>query len=244
MDFIGIQNFIASFMQREIAVFDDLNVLGTNYLKDAINIAQTRILRDHDFELTHSTIQVTIPAQGRWIIVPTASIYGGPLLRIKKFTRAWSMLDQQSNNSSLVPLYIVTREYLHYHESQRQDQAAGLNDTARLSETPFTRFTANRPYVQRQGNWFTYEPNLASATNLQFDVQYWLDPLVADIDTNFLTQDAPDVLLYETIRHLNTYLKDDDRLNIPQREYKQAWDSLKNWDADQNVSITNEYFID
>ena len=68
--------------------------------------------------------------------------------------------------------------------------------------------------------------------------------MVNDADTNFLTEDAPDVLLYETIRHLNTYLKDDDRLHIPAAEYKQAWKSLKNHDADQNVSITNEDFLD
>jgi hypothetical protein len=75
------------------------------------------------------------------------------------------------------------------------------------------------------------------------DVFKWMDSYVNGTETDFLLDYCFDYMLFRTISELNYFLKEDQRVALSTQVVKDAWESLKAWNAmivEQSDDVTLE----
>lgn len=69
----------------------------------------------------------------------------------------------------------------------------------------------------------------------EFVYQELLQPLSINVQTNYLTNYAPDVLLFATLLQATPYLKDDERIAVWKQAYNEGMESLQRKDKIRKV---------
>jgi hypothetical protein len=71
------------------------------------------------------------------------------------------------------------------------------------------------------------------AQMLHLDVIQWMPEYVeTTIESDFFLESCHDWMFYQTLIHLNYFLKEDERIPISDAMMKQAWEAVVNWDTD------------
>ena len=99
-----------------------------------------------------------------------------------------------------------------------------------------TRYSEPRFYADYDFDHFFLAPT--PAAELEFELRYHArrDPLDDSHQTNWLTDNAPQLMFYASMLEVSTFLKNDDKIQVWGNLYR---DSIMNLGVEQNARITD-----
>lgn len=221
MTFAELKNYITGFLRRDVT---DFSVDGFDFLGQASNNALRTLQRRHTFEVLRTYVEVTF-TNSIWTHDILTDVLqdkqdGDTDITIKSIEDAYL----KSDDGSFTPMRLHSKE----HETDndlRRGERRGLG----IKNSCIHR-------IIRHGRVFTLLPTAEEDKVIRFDVVKMLPKLTADADTNFILEIAPDVMLFSTIRELNAFLRDDERLQFSQRAFEASFLSLVQWDYQQGFA--------
>jgi hypothetical protein len=192
-----------------VLTYDSLTALVLQYLErsDAavVNFVPTAITMA-EFEIAQE-----IKTLGQMIVVDATMNIGNPVIaKPARWRKTVSMT--LSNSGQKQPIFLRKLEYLN---SYAQDVTA--------TGTPL--YYADYDY----DHWFV-APTPDKAYAFESLCYTRLQPLASDNQTNWLTQNAPNAMLFGTLKQTAPFLKDDARLAIWGQLFTEAMTALKTED--------------
>ena len=185
--------------------YDNLTTTVLQYLErsDAATIAQIPTF----ITLCEFEIAQQIKTLGQQQVIQSTMTAGNPVIaKPARWRKTTSM--NLTVSGQIQPVFLRKYEYLRTYAASSTTQSTPL-------------YYADYDYQ----HWLVAPtPDQAYA----FEVLYYerLQPLASDNQTNWLTQNAPNAMLYGTLLQAMPFLKNDQR-QIFQEKYKEAMDALK-----------------
>lgn len=208
---------VAAFANREQAEFVRG---GADLLLIAINRAKQFAQKAHDFEYLRSTTTVTIdPSAGA--PYPTAP-------RLKKIERAY--LNSTPGTGVLVDFSskkaLVDQNYSSVNQVDFQTESGRL-----INVDLYTKISL---YLQGQTLKLFPYPITSYPVNcpLLLDVILWSANYTTGADTDFFLDYGEDFMLYRTVRELNVYLKQSEKIQLADSLMQDAWAAFTKWDME------------
>jgi len=185
--------------------YDNLTSTVLQYLErnDAATVAQVPTF----ITLCEFEIAQQVKTLGQQQVVESTMVAGNPVIpKPARWRKTVSI--NVTNNGVIAPIFLRKYEYLRTYASSSTTQ-----------ETPI--YYADYDYQ----HWLVAPTPDQAYT---FEVLYYerIQPLDSDNQTNWLTQNAPNAMLYGTLLQAMPFLKNDQR-QIFQEKYREAMDSLK-----------------
>jgi hypothetical protein len=189
--------------------YDNLTSTVLQYLErnDAATVAQIPTF----ITLCEFEIAQQIKTLGQQQVVQSTMTAGGAVIaKPARWRKTVSM--NLTNGTSIQPVYLRKYEYIRSYASSSTAQA-----------TPV--YYGDYDYQ----NWIVAP---TPDQNYSFEVLYYerIQPLASDNQTNWLTQNAPNAMLYGTLLQAMPFLKNDQR-QIFQEKYQEAMGALKAEDS-------------
>lgn len=227
MNLKDLKYFIADALQRDIESFvaEDHDTLAL-----AVSNGMRSLQRQHDFENCRTYGYVTFNSTTPWQIGTLRDQLLDEEMEVKRWERAY-LVNPETNKE--VPIRMVGRESLFNTELEAQE----LRTPTYSQQLEVVRF--GRVFYLNK-----IPEDFPTQVKIRFDVVRWLPELVGDNDSNFITEVAPDVIIYHSLSELNLVLKEDDRAPLSQSFYQARFKSLKDWDADQFANVQQDILLD
>jgi hypothetical protein len=100
-----------------------------------------------------------------------------------------------------------------------------------------TRSASGKPkFIAREGSNFIFGPYPDADYTVNGSYYKRLTALSDDADANWLITDAPELLLFATLREAAPYLQDDPRIAVWESKYAQIKDRIQRQDMDEEFS--------
>jgi len=195
----------SSLFNQVLSYLDRTDIDTTNQVANFIFQAQQRIARDT------KTLGLEVYATG--LLTPGVAVYAKPANWRRNIT---FNVGTGSTNNARSPVLLRSYEFL-------------------INYWPNRTLTATPLYYCDYGySNYLLAPTPDAAYPFEFSFLELPTPITPLNQTNWLTNFAPDVLLYATLLEATPYLKDDERLGMWEDQYKKRIDSLNGQD-DQRV---------
>lgn len=193
-----MSNMTYTSLFNQVLQYLDRSDLDTqNQVANFIYQAQQRVSRES------KNIGLEVYATG--VFTPSVAVYQKPAN-----WRRWITFNVGlgATNNSRTPVLLRSYEYILQYSPDR-------------TQTGTPQFYADYGYTN-----FIVAPT--PSTNFPFEFSYLQlpPPISVNNQTNWITDYAPDVLLYATLLEAIPYLKDDERFPIWEKMYQRALDSL------------------
>jgi len=227
MNLKDLKYYIADALQRDISSF----VSGEHdSLALAVSNGMRSLQRQHDFEMCRTYGFVNFVGAEPWKISTLIDAYDEDDMQVKRFERAY-YVNQETGETT--PIRMVGREYLWNKDTER-------------AETNSLQYTSPLVVVRFGKVFYLHQipDDYPETIRIRFDVVRWLPELAGSEVSNFITEVAPDVLIYHALAELNLFLKEDERAPLSQSFYNARWETLKKWDADQFENTQQDIFLD
>ena len=192
-----------------VMTYDSLTTDITQYLErnDAAVVQQIpQFIMLAEFEIAQQ-----IKTLGQQQVVESVMTVGNPIIQKPARWRKTTSMNLTTQSGEIQPIYLRKYEYLRSYSPS-------------VSTTSTPLYYADYNY----DNWIVAPtPDYAYA----FEVLYYerIQPLSSENQTNWLTQNAPNAMLYGTLLQAMPFLKNDQR-QIFQQKYTEAMQVLKQED--------------
>ena len=192
-----------------VMTYDSLTTDITQYLErnDAAVVQQIpQFIMLAEFEIAQQ-----IKTLGQQQVVESTMTVGNPIIQKPARWRKTTSMNLTTQSGEIQPIYLRKYEYLRSYSPN-------------VSSTDTPLYYADYNY----DNWIVAPtPDFAYA----FEVLYYerIQPLSSETQTNWLTQNAPNAMLYGTLLQAMPFLKNDQR-QIFQQKYTEAMQVLKQED--------------
>lgn len=236
MTFANFKDALAKYVNRDAALF---GTGPTNKLDMACNMMKAYAQRRRSFEVNKTRVQVAVDkTTGGLLSAAVSSSDGVTPVKIRSIRHA---LLPTTDGTKLFPAEIMTRS-AQVESLQRQTE----NLDPRYLDSHLAGNSAYTQVVQdglRIDVW-PWPINIygtSTNTNVYLDVIKWMPDYAGDNDTDFLLVECLDWALFQTIFHLNFFLKEDERFPIAAKSLADLWESVEAWDAslvEGNAPIT------
>jgi len=230
--FGAFKKVVAAYMNRDAKYLEN----EAPVITQAINNAKRFIERTFNFEYLKETVKLEIDLiQGGdlgnvYPAIPVKKIYGAILPGI-----ALGAASQYVNANYFFPVEIKSEDY-YMEVLKRRTEASTISIYQKVQDL-VQRDSLGYFFLWRRNQKLFIYPNIGlpynpSSVTATLRVYRWSDLYVNDDDTDFMLNYCPDYLLYHSIRMLNTYTKEDQRIPISNKMMDEAFQSLIQWDAD------------
>ena len=192
-----------------VMTYDSLTTDITKYLErnDTAVVQQIpQFIMLAEFEIAQQ-----IKTLGQQQVVESTMTVGNPIIQKPARWRKTTSMNLTTQSGEIQPIYLRKYEYLRSYSPN-------------VSSTDTPLYYADYNY----DNWIVAPtPDFAYA----FEVLYYerIQPLSSETQTNWLTQNAPNAMLYGTLLQAMPFLKNDQR-QIFQQKYTEAMQVLKQED--------------
>ena len=192
-----------------VMTYDSLTTDLTKYLErnDTAVVQQIpQFIMLAEFEIAQQ-----IKTLGQQQVVESTMTVGNPIIQKPARWRKTTSMNLTTQSGEIQPIYLRKYEYLRSYSPN-------------VSSTDTPLYYADYNY----DNWIVAPtPDFAYA----FEVLYYerIQPLSSETQTNWLTQNAPNAMLYGTLLQAMPFLKNDQR-QIFQQKYTEAMQVLKQED--------------
>jgi hypothetical protein len=212
---------VAAYMNRDATLF----VAGAiDLILVAANQAKAYAQRKHRFKHAKTVAKITISSVDG-AALSTAQTLAGVSLNVRSIHNAYL-----SVASGLIPIDIITRESQHERAKRLMDGYS----TEELSSRNIYMY--ERPQLVQLGTSVMLWPWAASQV-VHLDITQWMpDYVVSSMESDFFLEECHDWMLFQTIKQLNFFLKEDERVAISDAVMKQAWEAVLTWDVDYEGS--------
>ena len=194
-----------------VLTYDNLTSLVLEYLErsDAavVNFIPTAIT------MAEFAIAQDIKTLGQMEVVDSTMSIGNPVIPKPARWRKTVSMTLTTASGAKQPIYLRKLEYLN-------------NYWPNVTSTATPLFYADYDY----DHWFI-SPTPDSAYAFEALCYTRLQPLASDNQTNWLTQNAPNAMLFGTLKQTAPFLKDDARLALWGQMFTEAMTALKTEDA-------------
>jgi hypothetical protein len=226
----------AGFLNRDASAF----VVGSfDVLLQACNNARLYVERTVNLEMARVLASVSVNLSTGGAL--SSAVLSGTATAVSVKHIKWAGIALADDATTIVPIKIYNRDdYL--RRVQRKFANASTNNAAEFEapNLPFGIFRlANQIYIVPASG---FASGTSSAT-VYMDVFKWMDSYVNGTETDFLLDYCFDYMLFRTISELNYFLKEDQRVALSTQVVKDAWESLKAWNAmivEQSDDVTLE----
>jgi len=197
-----------------VLTYDSLTSTVLQYLERSdpavVNYIPTAIT------LAEFEIAQIIKTLGQLEVVDSTMTIGNPIIaKPARWRKTVSMT--LASSSGKTPIYLRKLEYLN-------------NYWPNVSSTAQPLYYADYDY----DHWFV-APTPDQAYSFEALCYTRLQPLASDNQTNWLTQNAPNAMLFGTLKQTATFLKDDTRLQVWEQLFQEAMTALKTEDQLRTV---------
>jgi hypothetical protein len=214
----------AGFLNRDASAF----VVGTfDVLLAACNNARLYVERTVNLEMARVAATLTVNLVNGGAL--SSAVLTGTATPVSVKHIKWAGFALEGVANTIVPVKIYNRDdYL--RRIQRRFANASDLTVASLD-------SINLPFgVYRMNNTLYAVPNAgfpsgATTVDVYMDVFKWMDSYTTGNETDFLLDYCFDYMLFRTISELNYFLKEDQRVALSTQVVKDAWESLKAWNA-------------
>jgi len=193
-----------------VLTYDSLTSTVLQYLErsDAavVNYIPTAIT------LAEFEIAQVIKTLGQLEVVDSVMNTGNPIIAKPARWRKTVSMTLVSASGQKQPIFLRKLEYLN-------------NYWPNVSATDQPLYYADYDY----DHWFV-APTPNQAYSFEALCYTRLQPLASDNQTNWLTQNAPNAMLFGTLKQTATFLKDDSRLQVWEQLFQEAMSALKTED--------------
>jgi hypothetical protein len=193
-----------------VLTYDSLTSTVLQYLErsDAavVNYIPTAIT------LAEFEIAQVIKTLGQLEVVDSVMNAGNPIIAKPARWRKTVSMTLVSASGQKQPIFLRKLEYLN-------------NYWPNVSATDQPLYYADYDY----DHWFV-APTPNQAYSFEALCYTRLQPLASDNQTNWLTQNAPNAMLFGTLKQTATFLKDDSRLQVWEQLFQEAMSALKTED--------------
>jgi len=192
-----------------VMTYDSLTTDVTQYLERSDNAVVQQI--PQFIMLAEFEIAQQIKTLGQQQVVESTMTVGNPIIQKPARWRKTTSMNLTTQSGQIQPIYLRKYEYLRSYSPS-------------VSTTSTPLYYADYNY----DNWIVAPtPDFA----YDFEVLYYerIQPLSSETQTNWLTQNAPNAMLYGTLLQAMPFLKNDQR-QIFQQKYTEAMQVLKQED--------------
>lgn len=221
------QQVVAAYVNRDAESFVQGNP-PVNLLRVAINNVKKWGQRNLDFELARNTVTVNVNVTSGGLLSTAQDSDGNPVV-INRIEKAYL---GYGNGSAYRPIKISTKRQM----ARRQDQAwHGMEWDLSVSQFPTS--SISEPVIIRQGGKIFLTPvtNTLAANgetiSIALDVVQWIEDYSDTFQSDFFLEYCQDWLMYRSVRELNFYLKDSNRVIVTSGMVDDAWEVVKVWNA-------------
>jgi len=226
--FATLKKAICAYMTRDEPAFVRE---GFNSLNQAINDAHTWMQRTHVFE--RASVEITVPdvSLTAGADLSTAVLRGtSTSVQVRSLKTAWI---PNSDGTGEFPVDIIDRKVWVARQKRRYDTA--LNNAVTQAPTSGSEYypleiVLNGTLV----HFSSANPSVisgAAACDVHFDAVKWFPDYEEDEDTDFFLDFCFDFMVMKSVENLSTYLKEDQRVVVPNKQKEDAWLSIIRWDT-------------
>ena len=231
MNISAFKQLLASFVQRSPTIFEEN---GVDKLMLAANHAKSFAQRQLSFELARATVEVSVNKQDGGSLYQAKQLVTGAPVRVRTIERAFL-----EGTSGYYPVDVITRN------SQIKRLARAI-DRSNPDEVIVT--TSYPLCVVRFGMNVFVDPwndDIAGGEqmNVRMDVVQWMPDYSDTVVEDFFLVECQDWMLYRSLLELNIFLKEDQRVAIPDALAKESWESVRAWN-ESLISSQDDLHLD
>lgn len=237
---IQFQQVVAAYVNRPLNTFMQGSP-AVNLLRVAINNAKKWAQRQMDFELARTSVLVSVDVNLGGALTSATALDGVTPVVINRIERAflgYGQPGQPPNTLSFRPISVTSKQHAAFRQKRVWD-GVGLN-----TSNPHPTFVAIRePALIRQGQTVYISPTSpneqGSVVQVGLDVVAWLADYDDTNQNDFFIDQCGDWLMYRSIRELNFFLKDANRVTVTSGLVSEAWDNLVQWNGSLSTDDDN-----
>lgn len=214
----------AGFLNRDASGFV---VGGFDLLLQACNNARLYVERTVNLELARVSAQLSVNLSTGGALSGTVLQGTSTAVVVKHIRSAGLALTNDAN--TVVPVKIYNRDDYLAKIGRRSTNMTSLTTSDFQSPSiPYGIFRlADKIYLVPNGGFASG----TTSVTVYMDVFKWMDPYVNGNETDFLLDYCFDYMTFRVMAELNFFLKEDQRVQLQAGVVKDAWESLKAWNA-------------
>lgn len=221
MTITQFKELVLDYMSREAGVYDVDSVTKIDKVLNAANLAKLYAQRQCSFELAKTSLKLSVARDGSSLLTTATPLAGGSAVGVRRVIDAF-LLD----GSVYRPIRVVSKEQITSKATQSVPRDSTIISSSFNCETYFFRWGQNvglDPF-----------PSSESPVMVYLDVVQWMPAYSGAVTTDFFLEECQDWMLFRTIQILNSFLKEDRRVQITAAIVDDAWRSVVQW----NESLT------
>jgi hypothetical protein len=242
MEISEFKTIVAAYANRELASFVQ-GVPAVDLLLRATNNAKKWAQRQLDFELARDSVVVQVDAvNGGLLTEAVLQSDTSTVAVINRIERAYL----QYSSGGYRPIDFMTKARWASVNKRRWECAGTGNDPLNERALPTS---VNYPQaIVQQGQVLFFSPIPTGAVEgttltIALDVIRWLPDYSDANTTDFFLEHCADWLMYRTLRELNFFLKDGQRVQVTDQLVNESWTSVVEWNGSIN-NFTDDNSLD
>lgn len=247
MDITEFKTLVAAYGNRDLASF----VQGTptvDLLLRAINNAKKWAQRQLDFELARTTVKVQIDVvNGGTLVGAVDAVDPSTIVVVNRIEQAYVSYNE---GAGYRPIDFMTKARWAARTKTRWECVD--SDPTRTTGMVPASMEASPAIVQQGMKLFFFpaptDAQAGTELTIALDVIQWM-PDYTDIGTaggvttDFFLEYCSDWLLYRSLREVNFFLKDGQRVQVTEQMLADSWESVREWNGSIN-NFTNDASLD
>lgn len=195
----------------------------------AMNNARRQAQRNYTFEIFRQPAYAAVSMAGVSLLTdfdanPTGA---GALVVVKQIDGVY---EYGTATVGATTVYYRTNRVPFWRHSQFNRELGISPSTFGGTQTILGSLQTADAFVYQQGT-NVYHSNLSTPTYYLFDVVAWLPDHDGGAGTDFFLTYGADWLQMQTIKNMNAYLKDTEQVQVSSALLDEAWNSMKQFDA-------------
>jgi len=220
MTFLELRTSILGYLNRPSS--EMATVVNTT-----INLVLRSLQRGHQFQVCETLVKMTYPA-GQYFVTPTLE---GVTEVLRNIITVGIVLN--SDKTTFVPVLPRSfSEICKEIQNRKESSAACADDSSIVASNEDLRRMISTYYFSFFGNKLVLYPTPSASKELLLHCSVFFPDLVADTDSNALTEAGADYVILASLRLLHIYMKTDVRYAVTDAEVAASRETLLAWDRD------------